>query len=185
MKKMKENKLVTVAYSSLAIAIVSAFTTIVAYTNRLGVHRAFSLIDFLTDARGFGNFVFNEYTGKTVWTYNASQLFLLIALGAAAVVCAFVGLMRLSKQTDNRLSFALTLFGLIGTMAPSLAIFICIVALKDHYLGTISCGIYPIVSPVAMLVCITAATQMRRRNIEYRKKLKEAEGLIFRGGDLT
>ena len=69
-------------------------------------------------------------------------------------------------------------------MAPSVIIFICIVALKDYYLGTIACGIYPIVSPIAMIACIAAATKMRRRNIEYRKKLKEAEGLIFRGGDL-
>jgi hypothetical protein len=69
-------------------------------------------------------------------------------------------------------------------MAPSVVIFVCIVALKDNYLGTISCGIYPIVSPIAMIVCLSTTTQMRKRNVEYRKKLKEAEGLIFRGGDL-
>ncbi len=184
MEKIKENKLVAIAYSGLAVAILSAFTTIVSYTNSSGIHRSFSLIDFLSDAEGFGAFVFNEYKGTAYVQYDSSQLFLLIALGAIAIVCAFTGLMKLSKQTDNQTSFVLTLFGLIGTMAPSLIIFICIVALKDNYLGTISCGIYPIVSPLAMLVCIYAATQMRRRNNEYRQKLKEAEGLIFRGGDL-
>lgn len=185
MEKLKENKLVAIAYSGLAIAILSAFTTIVSYTNSSGIHRAFSLLDFLTEnANGFGEFVFYEYMGKVYVDYDNSQLFLLIALGVIAIICAFVGLMRLSKQTDNKLSFVLTIFGLIGTMAPSLIIFICIVALKDNYLGTISCGIYPIVSPIAMIMCIAAAVKMRRRNIEYRKKLKEAEGLIFRGGDL-
>lgn len=182
--KKKENKLVTVAYSGLVIAILSAFTTIVEYTNSFGVHRTFSLIDFLTDAQGFGEFVFNEYMGKAYWVYNSAQLFALIALGAAAVVCALVGLSRLSKQTDNKLSFVLTILGLVGTMAPSLFIFVCIVALKDSYLGTISCGIYPVVSPIAMVVCIIAATQMHRKNVEYRRKLKEADGLIYRGGDL-
>ena len=184
MGKLKENKLVAVAYSTLAIAVLSAFTTIVSYTNGSGVHRSFSLIDFLSDAEGFGYFVFNEYLGKSYVKYKSWQLFLLIALGTAAIACAFVGLKRLSKQTDNQTSFILTILGLVGTMAPSVIIFICIVALKENYLGTISCGIYPIVSPIAMIVCIAAAAKMRRRNVEYRRKLKEADGLIFRGGDL-
>lgn len=184
MEKYKGNKLVAIAYSGLAVAILSAFTTIVSYKNSSGVHRSFSLIDFLIDAEGFGNFVFTEYYGTSYVQYDSSQLFLLIAIGAIAIVCAFTGLMKLSKQTDNKASFALTLLGLLGTMAPSLIIFICIVALKGNYLGTISCGIYPIVSPIAMIVCIYTAAQMRRRNNEYRQKLKEAEGLIFRGGDL-
>lgn len=184
MEKKKENKLTTIAYSGLAVAILSAFTTIVGYTNSSGVHRSFSLIDFLSDAQGFGSFVFNEYRGKVFVQYEPWQLFVLIALGAAAIVCSFMGLKKLSKQTDNETSFALTIMGLIGTMAPSVIIFILIVALKDNYMGTISCGIYPIVSPIAMIVCLYATTQMRKRNIEYRKKLKEAEGLIFRGGDL-
>lgn len=185
MEKFKENKLVAIAYSGLAIAILSAFTTIVSYTNSSGVHRSFSLINFLAeDASGFGPFVFAEYKGEAYMTYENWQPFFLIALGTIAIACAFIGLVHLSKQTDNKLSFVLTILGLIGTMAPSLIIFICIIALKDNYLGTISCGIYPIVSPIAMIVCIAAAAKMRRRNVEYRKKLKEAEGLIFRGGDL-
>lgn len=184
MKKKKASKLTAIAYSGLAVAVLSAFTTIVGYTNRSGVHRTFNLLDFLTDASGIGSFVFKEYVGRTLVFYESWQLFVLIALGAAAIVCAFVGLLRLSNQTDNQLSFVLTLVGLIGTMAPSVVIFVCIVALKDNYLGTISCGIYPIVSPIAMIVCLCATTQMRKRNIEYRKKLKEADGLIFRGGDL-
>jgi len=184
MEKKKANKLTIIAYSGLAVAILSAFTTIVGYTNSSGIHRSFSIIDLLSDAEGFGAFIFNEYKGKVYTQYEPWQLFTLIALGAVAIVCAFVGLRCLSKQTDNQISYVLTIMGLIGTMALSVIIFICIVALKADYLGTISCGIYPIVSPVAMIVCFSATTQMRKRNIEYRKKLKEAEGLIFRGGDL-
>lgn len=184
MKKLKENKLVTIAYSGLIIAVLSAFTTIVGYRNSSGIRRTFSLFNFLIDAEGFGYFVFSEYRGRTFVQYHPWQLFVLIILGAAAIVCAFIGLSRLSKQTDNHTSFVLTIIGLAGTMAPSVIIFICIVALKGNYLGRISCGIYPIIAPIAMIVCIVAATQMRRRNIEYRKKLEEAEGLIFKGGDL-
>lgn len=184
MEKLKENKLVAIAYSGLIISILSAFTTIVGYTNRAGAHRSFSLVDFLNDAESFESFVLKEYAGKVYVQFEPWYLFALIALRAIAIVCAFVGLIRLSKQTDNQLSFVLTIAGLIGTMAPSVITFICIVALKANYLGTITCGIYPIVSPIAMLACIAATAKMRRRNIEYREKLKGAEGLIFRGGDL-
>ena len=104
MEKIKENKLVAIAYSGLIISILSAFTTIVGYTNSAGVHKTFSLLDFLSDAEGFGSFVFNEYRGKVLVHYETWQLFILILLGAAAIICAFVGLMRLSKQTDNQTS---------------------------------------------------------------------------------
>ena len=184
MKKKEGSKLTAIAYSGLVISILSAFTTIVGYTNSSGTHRSFSLVDLLSDAEGFGSFVFDEYMGKAYAQYQPWQIFALIALGTAAIACAFVGLKRLSKQTDNRTSFVLTIIGLVGTMAPSVIIFICIVSLKGNYMGTISCGIYPVMSPVAMVICIFAVTRMRRRNIEYRKKLKEAEGLIFKGGDL-
>ena len=184
MEKIRQNKLVAIAYSGLIISLLSAFTTIVGYTNNAGVHKTFSLLDLLADAKGFGSFIFNEFTGKTYIYYEPWQLFVLIALGAAAIVLAFTGLNKLSKQTDNQASFVLTLLGLIATMIPAVVIFIEIIVLKDRYLGTISCGVYPVVSPIAMIACIAAATKMRRRNIEYRRKLKEAEGLIFRGGDL-
>lgn len=184
MRKIKENKLVAIAYSGLIIAILSAFTTIVGYTNVAGVHKTFSLIDFLVDAKELGSFVFHEFTGESLVNYHPWQLFVLIALGTVAIVFAFAGLLKLSKQTDNKTSYILTMIGLLITMAPSVVLFIEFTLLKDRYLGTVSCGIYPIVSPIAMIICIAAATKMRRRNIEYRKKLKEAEGLIFRGGDL-
>ncbi|SDZ95503.1 hypothetical protein SAMN05216349_10317 [Oribacterium sp. KHPX15] len=183
-KKIKGDKLTIVAYTGLVIAVLSAFTTIVGYTNRDGVHRTFTIIDFLKDANGFGSFVFNEYTGKGLVVFAPWQLYVLIALGTVAIICSFIGLMKLSKQTDNRASYALTILGLIGTMAPSVVLFIEIFMLKSKYLGEISCGIYPIVSPIAMIVCIAAAVKMRRRNNQFRKKFKEAEGLIYRGGNL-
>lgn len=183
--KLRENKLVAIAYSGLAIAILSVFTTIVGYTNGSGVHRTFTLLDFLAeDGNGFDQFVSYEYVGKVYWNINIDTIRVFAVIGVAAVICAIVGLMLISKQKENTASFVLTVFGLVGTMAPSVLILICLVVLKDQYMGTISCGVYPIVSPIAMIVCIAAATQMHRKNVEYRNKLKEAEGLIFRGGDL-
>lgn len=105
-------------------------------------------------------------------------------IGIIAVICAIVGLALLSKQKDNTWSFVLTLIGLFGTMAPAILIFICVILLGNDFKGTISAGIYPIVSIIAMIISIIAATQVYRKNKEYNRKLKEADGLIFRGGDL-
>lgn len=185
MGKIKDKNLIIIAYTSLAIAILSVFTTIVGYTNSSGTHRSFSLLDFLSsNGNGFDEFVSYEYTGPVYWYIDISIIRVFVIIGILAVVCAFVGLSLISKQKENSASFILTLLGLIGTMAPAALLLICIVALRNDYLGRISCGIYPIVSPIAMLVCIAASTQMHRRNKEYQRRLKEAEGLIFRGGDL-
>lgn len=185
MEKLKENKLVVASYVSLAIAIFSVFTTIIGYTNESGVHRTFSLRDFLaSNGNDFDSFVSWEYTGTVYWNIDIGIIRVFAVIGIIAVVCAIVGVSMVSKQKENAGSFALALIGLLGTMAPSVLILICVVIMRNSYMGTISCGIYPIVSPIAMIVCIIATTQMHRRNIEYRKKLKDAEGLIFRGEDL-
>lgn len=181
MKELSDNKLIALAYSGLVISILSAFTTIIGYTNSANKHRTFSLLDFLTDADGFGPFVFTEYMGREYVQYESWQLFLLIALGSIAIICALIGLMRLSRQTDNLLSFVLTITGLVITMAPALIIIICTVVLKENYQGgVISCGIYPLVSPVAMAICVVAVTKMRRN----RKKRKDAVDLLLNAENL-
>lgn len=111
--------------------------------------------------------------------YEPWQLFSLIAIGTASIVCAFAGLKRLTKQTDNQTSVVLTIIGLIGTMYPAVIIFICIVALRAAYRARLSHCV-----PCCIDRVLYATIQMRKRNIEYRRKLREAEGLIFRCGNL-
>lgn len=183
MKKAKHNILVIVSYIALAIAILSGFTTVVGYTNSEGIHKNFMLIDFLSSSE-FDSFVMCEYYGSIVWNIDIIFVRVLAIVAVIAVLCAVIGLKILSEQRNNIWPFVLTLVGLIGTMIPSLLLFICIVILKNSYIGTISCGVYPIVSPMAMIISIYAATQAHRKNIEYQKKLKAANGLIRRGGNL-
>lgn len=185
MKKLKENTLVTAAYISLAVAILSIFTTIIRYTNGSGERKTFTVFDFFASkGNEFDSFVSYEYVGNVLWKINIGAIRIFSIIGIIAVICAIAGVVMISKQKENTGSFVLALIGLFGTMAPSVIILACVVIMRDNYMGTISCGIYPIVSPIAMIICIAATTQMHRRNIEYRKKLKDAEDLIFRGGDL-
>ena len=87
MKKKEGSKLTAIAYSGLVISILSAFTTIVGYTNSSGIHRSFSLVDLISDAEGFGSFVFDEYMGKAYAQYQPWQIFALIALGHCMCLC--------------------------------------------------------------------------------------------------
>lgn len=125
-----------------------------------------------------------EYIGNVVVTIDIQIIRVLVVIGIAAIICAFLGIATLSKQKKNMWPFVLTLAGLIGTMIPSVIIFIAVLFLKSQYMGTLSCGIYPVVTPIAMIISMVTATQMHRRNQEYIKKMEAAEGLIFRGGDL-
>lgn len=185
MSKLKDDKLVLAAYISLAVAVLSVFTTIIGYTNSAGVHRSFSIIDLLNPgASGFEQFVSYEYVGVIYWNITMTHVTILAIISIVALIFAVVGLMLISKQKENRGSFALTVVGLIGTMMPSVILLIITVVLRASYKGRIYCGIYPIVSPIAMIVCIIATTQMHRRNLEAQKKLESVNGLIFKGGDL-
>lgn len=182
---MKRNGLVILAYASLAVAILSIFTTIVGYTNGGGEKRTFSIFDFMSaDGGDFDSFVSSEYMGKVYWDVDATIIKVFAVIGIVAFVCAILGLTMISKQKENKASFLLALIGLIGSAAPSILILICLIVLGGQYQGTIEVGIYPIVSPIAMIICILATTQMHRRNLESQKKMKEVEGLMFKGGDL-
>lgn len=185
MHRIKEDKLVKTAYVSLAIAILSVFTTIIGYTNSSGKHRSFTIIDFLTkNGNGFDSFVSYEYMGRVFYQINISEIKVLVFIGIVAVACAIIGVSSISNQKENKSSFVLALIGLIGTAIPSVLILVLVLILNGQYEGRISCGIFPIVCPIAMVICIIATTRMHRRNVEYQKKLEEAKDLIFRGGDL-
>ena len=185
MKKLKSSWLVILAYASLAISILSIFTTIIGYTNAAGERRTFSLIDFLASGgHDFDAFVTREYTGKILFEVDISIVRIFVVVGIIAIILAILGLALISKQKENIFSFIFTIFGLLGTVAPSLFILFFIVLLGNKYAGTIHCGIYPIVSPIAMAICVFATTQMFIKNIAYKQKVKAAKGLIFNAGDL-
>lgn len=183
MEKVSQKRLVIIAYITLAIAVLSGFTTIIGYTNSKGIYKSFTLLDIMLSS-DFESFVMLEYHGSIDWDIDIVFVRVVAVVAIIAVLCAAVGLKLLSDQSESSKPFALTLIGLIGTMIPSLLLLICIVVLKNDYVGIISCGIYPVVSPIAMLISIYAAAQVHRKNIEYHKKLNNAKGLIYRGGDL-
>ena len=183
-KIIKEKlKLAVLAYLCIIISILSMFTTIVSYTNSEGVYRSFSVLDFLM-SDDYDTFVSGEYAGPVYWSVPVSVVRIFVVIAVLAEISAIVGLAILSKQKKTKWSFIFTIAGLIGMMAPCLLILIGVVLLADGYQGVIASGIYPIVSMTAMIISLFAVMRIQIKNMEYQKKLNEAEGLIFRAGDL-
>lgn len=183
MERLKDKLLIIGAYMCLAVSILSLFTTIIGYKNGNGEYKAFSVLDLVSSGE-FEEFVGSEYTGTVYIAIQGTVLHIFVVVGIAAIFCVVIGLATLSSQKKNVWPFIMTLIGLIGTMVPSILILVFVLALNNNYIGTLSCGVYPIITPIAMIISIIASTQMFRRNRAYVKKLKAAEGLIFHGGNL-
>lgn len=187
------------AYIGLTVSLISAFLPVIRYKStyefnpncfnaRHGFesYESYSVIEILSDFDYFRKTVLDEYNPEAEFNMEIGvwQIVIISLVGVAAIVFAIIGLRLVSKQKENVFSFILTLFALLLTMVPSVLIFSCVFLFRDEYLGEIRCGAYPIISPIAMIICIIAVTQVHRRNVMYKKKAKEAQGLIFRGGNL-
>ena len=166
MKKLNKVTLtlVVVAYICIALSIFSMFTTVISYTNSKGVYKAFSIVDFWM-SNEYDAFVSSEYIGIV-----------------CAEICAVVGLLFLSQQKERLWPLILTMGGLLGTMAPSILIWIAVFLLRDGYPGSIKIGIYPFVSIFAKIISIMASVMVYKRNIKFRinQNAIEADGLMSR-----
>ncbi len=180
---MEKKKWFYVAISGLLVSILSLFTSIITYTAPGGRSTSYSLQDLLT-SNSFRDNVLSQYTGPVLWEMGGATVSLLAFLAVAAVLCAVVGLLTLRAQRPNTWQFVLTVAGLAGTAFPSFLVLLAVALSGDYFYGTISCGIAPIVTPIAMVVCIRAVIRRRNKVLEELRAELEAEGLVFQAGDL-
>ena len=180
---MEKKKWFYLALFCLAVSIASLFSSIITYTAPNGVVTHYNLTSLLLET-GFRDDVLSRYTGPVLWEMGGPTVSLLAALAVAAVFCALVGLFTLRKQRPNTWQFLLTLVGLIGTAFPSFLVLLAVVLSKNYFPGDISCGISPIITPIAMAVCIFVVIRRRNRVLEQLRREMEAKGLVFQAGDL-
>ena len=157
------------------------FTTVIGYTNSKGMYRAFSILDFWASS-DYDTFVSSEYIGVVYLSIPVPVIRVFSLFAVCAEISAIVGLLFLSQQKERLWPLVLTIGGLLGTMVPSLLIWIAVFLLRDGYPGTIKIGIYPFVSIVAKIISIIAAVMVYKRNIKFRKnrKVMEDGGLMVR-----
>lgn len=169
----------------IAVSVLSMFVSVIKYTKYSPTGKLVHTyaIQNLLDGTRFADEVLSEYTGYTVyigkWFITA-----LCVLGVAAICAALIGIVILSKQRPVKWPYVMTVFGLIGTAVPSIVIFIGVLLSVNYYPGTISCGFYPIVTPIAMIICLITVWRERRRVIAARAAAEKASSLIHMAGNL-
>ena len=180
---MDKNRWFHVAVGSLAVSILSLFTSIVSYTAPGGGTTHYNLINLLSGTDFLDNVLW-YYTGPVFWKMEGPTVSVLAFGAAAAMVCALMGLITLRKQRPNTWQFILTLVGLVGTTFPSFLVILAVMLSDNYFPGNISCGVSPVITPVAMVICILAVIRRRNKVLEQLRREMEAKGLVFQAGDL-
>ena len=159
------------------------FAPIIVFVDDYRKQFTYNIIDFLI-YKQFAQKVMANYTGEWFRNIEDSRIIVLAIIGIVAILFAVIGIFSMSLQRRNRWPFVMALLGLIGTAIPSLTIIAAVFASKQYFNGTIWCGIYPLLTPVAMIICLITVTWKRKRTIDEIKAAKQAEGLIHPAGDL-
>ena len=180
---MDKKKWFWAAISCVAISVLSLFTSIITYTAPNGATTSYSLLDLLQGSE-FRDHVLSKYRGPVLWNMGGPTVSILAFMAVAAIACAIIGLVTLRAQRPNKKNFALTIVGLIGTAFPSFLVILAVILSKNYFVGSISCGISPIITPVAMALCIYVVMRRRNKVLEQLRLELEAKGLIWQAGDL-
>lgn len=169
----------------IAVSVLSMFISVVKYTKYYPTGKEVTVyaIQDLIDGTRFAHEVTYEYTGYVIpigeWVITA-----LCILGVVAICAALIGIVILSKQRPVKWPYVMTMIGLVGTAIPSIVILFGVLLSVNYFPGTISCGFYPIVAPIATIICLFTVWRERRRVLAAQAAAEESKELIYMAGDL-
>ena len=167
----------------VGISILSLFTSIITYKAN-GREYTFTIIDLLGDTKQFDRIVVNGYRGPVHWQINGAVTQVLLAVAIIGILLAVIGLFTLRAQRPNTWQFILTVLGLLGVAFPSCVLLMCVFKYGKYYKGVLGFGVSPVITPIAMLICILVVIRRKNRVAEELRKEVEAKGLIRKAGDL-
>ncbi len=173
------------ALGCVIVSIASLFLPVFKWGGGLD-RRAFSfnIVDLIRQDADFNKYVLNNYYGPIVWNISSGMVVILSVVMIAALICAVVGLVTLRVQRPNTANFVLTIIGLIGILIPSVTAIVCVAVFGKYFTGTLSLGIAPIISPIAILICIGAVIRRKNKAAEELQAEVLQKGLMRSGGDL-
>lgn len=171
------------ALGCIAVSLLSLFLPIFQYD--LGtMSKKFNIIDLVNGNSDFNYYVITQYSGPVIWNIKPETVSILSVIAIAALICAVVGLITLRAQRPNTKNFVLTIIGMIGILLPSVTAIVCVVGLGKYYNGSLSLGIAPIISPIAIFISVGAVIRRKNKVAEELRKEVEKKGLIQKAGDL-
>ena len=179
---MKRSTWLMLTIMCLVLSIASMFVPVLTYTFQNDTSMAFNVLQFLEPEELF--VILSEYTGEYV-DLSQSVVTILAVVGILAIVAAFLGVITMSVQRPNYWQFVLALVGLIGTLIPSLLIYLAVILSIRYFPGTFTLGVYPIITPIAMGVCIGMVTRKHKRTQAQIEAERKAAQYWHAGGDLN
>ena len=180
MKKYKDQILLYSALGWIALSVASMFLSVISYTPPGAEKITYALQDIIGGTY-FYKHVLNQYTGPIPVEIGTWALTVLCILAIASILAASVGIVLLSRQRPTKWPYIMTLIGTVGTAIPSLLIFAAVLVSLRYFPGKIGLGFYPIVTPIAMGLCLWIVVAERRRTM---RALKNRSPYLHRGGDL-
>lgn len=165
-------------------SIASVFLPVLSYTYPgNGSAVKFNIFGFLEPSKDFLD-ILASYSGPMNVYFDRIWLTILAIVAVLAIVAAFTGVITMSRQRPNTWQFLLALVGIIGTAIPSVLIFMAVILSKNYFPGKFSFGAYPIITPIAMILCLIAVTQKHKKTKAEIQAEERSRGLIRRAGDL-
>ena len=166
----------------LAASVVSLFLPVLIYEYPNGQTATFNVLSFVSPDELSS--ILLTYSGSVFFQVDPVVAVILAAAAVLSIVAAFVGVITMSRQRPNTWQFVLALAGMIGTAIPSVLVFLAVILSKNYFPGTFRFGVYPIITPIAMVLCMITVTRKHRKTQAELRAAELAKGLICRGGDL-
>lgn len=172
----------TITLVCLFFSVISLVFPVLTYVYPSGRSQSFNLFKFLNPEE-LGN-VLSQYTGSFALAIEEQDIPLFGTIAVFSIVAAFIGVITMSTQRPNFWQFVLTLAGLIGTLIPSILLFIVVISSINYFPGNFKFGAYPIITPVSMSICIYMVTYKHKLTQEEIQAEKAAEKYLHSMGDL-
>lgn len=180
---MKRSTWLSVTLLCLMLSIISMFLPVLTYEYAGGKRVVdFSVLDFFEPDEL--SEVLSYYTGSFSLTVDSSVATFLAILAVLAIVAAFVGVITMSAQRPNKWQFILSIVGLVGTLIPSVLVFTAVLLSFDYFPGTFSFGVYPVITPISMGICMYMVTRKHKRTQAELEAEKRAAQHWHAPGDL-
>ncbi len=166
----------------LVVSVMTLFLPIFTYT--CGDTVIDFDIRFIIEKPHWLRIVLSSYSGPFVMDISPQWAIPLIVMAVGAIIAAFVGVITMSSQRPNTWQFILALVGIVGTMIPSVLVFLMTILSKNYFTGSFSPGVYPILTPITMVLCLITVTRRHKRTRAEFQAIERAKHLMRPAGDL-
>lgn len=166
----------------LFFSVISLIFPVLTYVYPSGRSQSFNDFKFLNPEE-LGN-ILSQYTGSFALAIEEQDIPVFATIAVFSIVAAFIGVITMSTQRPNFWQFVLTMAGLIGTLIPSVLLFIVVVSSINYFPGSFKFGAYPVLTPISMGICIYMVTRKRKLTKEEIEAEKKAAQHFCALGDL-